>query len=165
MLWIFAIDPGPEKSGIVYYIEETGSLNHGAVENNYDVLKHLEDFQHLSNPHIVIEDVSHFGMPAGKSLFDTAKWIGRFTQKWYTLTRQEPVLIKRPTIKSVICNSTKAKDANVRQALIDRFPATGGGKTPQIGTKTSPGPLLNVKSHTWSALAVAITYLETKEET
>jgi len=48
----------------------------------------------------------------------------------------------------------KAKDANIRQALID--------KLGPVGTKKSPGPLWGVKSHIWSALAVAVTALETK---
>jgi hypothetical protein len=51
----------------------------------------------------------------------------------------------------------RAKDPNIRQALLDIFPGTGGGATPQIGTKAKPGPLYGVTSHAWSALAVAIT--------
>jgi hypothetical protein len=52
----------------------------------------------------------------------------------------------------------KAKDANVRQALIDRY----GGKAEAIGTVKKQGPLYRVKSHAWQALAVAVTASETK---
>ena len=49
----------------------------------------------------------------------------------------------------------RAKDANVRAALIDRF---GPSKRKAIGLKATPGPLYGVHSHMWSALAVAVTY-------
>ena len=48
-------------------------------------------------------------------------------------------------------------DPNVRQAIIDLFPPTGGGKCAQIGTKGQPGPLYGVSSHAWPALGVALT--------
>ena len=57
-----------------------------------------------------------------------------------------------------LCNSVRAKDSNVRQALLDRFPATGGGKTPQIGTKSKPGPLYGFSKDMWAALGVALTF-------
>jgi hypothetical protein len=47
----------------------------------------------------------------------------------------------------------RAKDANIRQALIDRFGA--------VGTKKMPGPLFGVSSHYWAALAVAVYAAET----
>jgi len=42
----------------------------------------------------------------------------------------------------------RAKDANIRQALLDLI-------GPQ-GTKKTPGPTYGIKSHTWAALAVAV---------
>ncbi|MNY62967.1 hypothetical protein D3C86_1998680 [compost metagenome] len=60
-------------------------------------------------------------------------------------------------MKLHLCKTPRAKDANVRQALLDMFPRTGGGKTPQIGTKAQPGPLFGVSSHAWAALGVAVT--------
>jgi hypothetical protein len=46
----------------------------------------------------------------------------------------------------------RAKDANVRQAILDRF----GGKDKAIGKKGCYGPLRSIKSHLWSALAIAL---------
>jgi hypothetical protein len=69
-------------------------------------------------------------------------------------------LIYRRDVKLRLCGTVKAKDANVRQALIDMFPKTGGGKIPQIGTKAQPGPLYGVASHAWAAVAVAVTALD-----
>jgi hypothetical protein len=57
-----------------------------------------------------------------------------------------------------LCNSMRAKDANIRRRVLDIFPATGGGKTPQIGTKGHPGPLYGVTSHAISALALGLTF-------
>jgi hypothetical protein len=54
----------------------------------------------------------------------------------------------RKDIKLHLCNSPRAKDANVRQALIDRI-------GPQ-GTKKNQGPTYGIKSHQWAALAVAV---------
>jgi hypothetical protein len=47
-----------------------------------------------------------------------------------------------------LCNSMRAKDANVRQALIDRFGP--------VGTKKQPGKLYGVATHYWAALGVAV---------
>jgi hypothetical protein len=41
----------------------------------------------------------------------------------------------------------RAKDANIRQALIDKLGA--------VGTKKAPGPLYGISGHLWAALAVA----------
>jgi hypothetical protein len=93
-------------------------------------------------------------MPVGKETFETCVWIGRFIAELpeYVEVRR----VYRKDVKSVLCGSMKAKDGNVRQALIDRFPATGTGKTPQIGINAGQGPLYGVKSHLWAALGVAV---------
>ena len=42
------------------------------------------------------------------------------------------------------------------------FPAVDlfGGKEAAVGTKKAPGPLHGVKSHLWSALALAVTHYD-----
>jgi len=57
--------------------------------------------------------------------------------------------VYRKEVKIYLCGSMKAKDPNIRQALIDRLG--------DPGTKKNPGPTYGVKSHAWSALAVAVT--------
>ena len=66
-------------------------------------------------------------------------------------------MIYRKDVKLHLCGSPRAKDSNIRQALIDRF---GPGKEKAIGLKKTPGPLYGVKSHVWAALAVAVTHLD-----
>jgi len=61
--------------------------------------------------------------------------------------------ISRRAVKLHLCGSARAKDANIRQALIDRY-----GGSAAIGRKAAPGPLYGVSKDVWSALAIAVTY-------
>ena len=151
MSLIFAIDPGTSQSGWVLY---DGTRVHDAgVAPNHDVLRWVQAGQGADV--LAIEMVASYGMPVGADVFRTVVWIGRFLQAWRE--PEEVRLVVRQDVKLHLCGQPRAKDGNVRQALIDRFPATGGGKTPQIGTSKQPGPLHGVSSHAWSALAVAVT--------
>jgi hypothetical protein len=146
---ILAIDPGTDKSGWV--ILEGGRVSSSDVSPNAGVLELVS----LWKEGIAIEMIAGMGMAVGQTTFDTCVWIGRFQQAYF---RPNAVcFIYRRDVKLHICGNAQAKDANIRQALIDMFPRTGGGATPQIGTKKKPGPLYGVSSHMWSALAVAIT--------
>ena len=69
-------------------------------------------------------------------------------------------MIKRQTTKAVLCGTARAKDPNVHQALIDMY---GGSMKAAKGTKKAPGPLYGVKSHIWSALAVAVAWAKERE--
>ncbi len=149
---VLAIDPGPAKSAIVVY--DGTRPTDGRILHNDDVREIVEgggDYHDLA-----IEGIACYGMAVGKETFDTCIWIGRFIEAFgggnYTL-------IYRPDIKLHLCKSARAKDANVRQALIDKF-----GGSDAIGLKKTPGPLYNIKSHCWAALAVAVTYCETRDE-
>jgi hypothetical protein len=89
-------------------------------------------------------------MAVGREVFETCVWIGRFVERLGIVT-----LVYRKDVKLTICGSPRAKDANVRAALIDRLG--------QVGTKNNPGPLYGMKSHLWSALAVAVTVMELED--
>ena len=147
---ILAIDPGTDKSGWCLY---DGSLIDCGVSENHDLLGWIRE---SSAAHLAIEMVASYGMPVGREVFETVRWIGRFQQAW-TLP-EDVALIYRRDVKLRLCGSSKAKDGNIRQALLDRFPRTGGGKTPQIGTKARPGPLYGISTHAWAALAVAVVH-------
>ena len=58
--------------------------------------------------------------------------------------------IKRLEVKLWLCHDSKAKDANIRQALIDRFGP--------VGTKNNPAPMFGMAGDMWAALAVAVTW-------
>jgi hypothetical protein len=95
--------------------------------------------------------IASYGMAVGKEVFETCVWIGRFVE----VARVEPRLVYRRDAKLHLCHSPRAKDANVRQALIDRL-------GPQ-GTKKNPGPTYGMRSHLWAALAVAVYAGDVKE--
>ena len=160
-MMILAIDPGPEKSAWVIYYRDTKRVGAFAIEKNDDVLVTIQArFGFCFD--VVIEMIASYGMPVGKEVFDTARWVGRFEQQFAFAHSKEAVLVYRMEVKQHLCQNSRAKDGNIRQAIIDRFPATGGGKVPQIGTKKQPGPLYGVVADLWQALGVAITYAETK---
>jgi hypothetical protein len=151
MTVILAIDPGTDESGWCLYCD--GEVLDSGVSSNPEMLGRM-----LRNPcsvQLAIEMVASYGMPVGREVFETVRWIGRFQQAWH---EPESVrLVYRKDVKMHLCGTTKAKDSNIRQAILDLFPRIGGGKTPQVGTKAKPGPLYGVSSHVWPALGVAIT--------
>jgi hypothetical protein len=155
MSLILALDPGPAQTGWVLYDGER--VRTAGVMPNAELLHELTHGWHINDESatLAIEMIASYGMPVGREVFETCLWIGRFQQAWYAPNTVR--LVYRKDVKMHLCGTAKAKDPNVRQALIDLFPATGGGKTPQIGTKAQPGPLYGVSTHAWPALGVAVT--------
>ena len=162
---LLGIDPGTTESGwCVYDSDEKSVLNKGKMDNhcfrNYLGLITRDEVDV-----IVYEMVACYGMSVGKDVFETVLWLGRFIE---TAKRFKIERLYRKDVKIALCGSMRAKDANIRQAIIDRFQASGGGKTPQIGTKKNPGPLYGMSGDMWSALALCIAYdvsvLEWREE-
>lgn len=149
---ILAIDPGNIQSGWAILNDELRPVEFGKWNNEalLDTVM-LGRFQH-SPSHFSIEMVAHYGsgMPAGKEVFDTAVWIGRFWQAATTAAIPNMRMIYRREEKLQLCGSMKAKDANISQALRDRF----GEK----GTKSNPGWFYGVGKDVWSAIAVGVVY-------
>ena len=155
---ILGIDPGPEQSGWVEYDPKTRFIE-GGVEPNEDVLVRIEGFKKWMKPdrarsYVAIELMASFGMAVGAEVFETCMWAGEFKHAWRPFA---VVGIYRMTVKMLLCNSARAKDANIRQALIDRF---GPSRKQAIGVKSHPGPLYSIKKDAWAALAVAVTASE-----
>lgn len=154
---ILAIDPGPVESGWALYernavggrIIATGVL---PTENLLEFVRG-ETRDPLGAHYVAIEMIASYGMPVGREVFETCVWIGRLMQA--AACPDDVVRVTRNEVKVHLCRSAKAKDANIRQALLDRF-------GPQ-GTKKAPGPLYGVKSHAWAALAVAVTVADMLE--
>lgn len=159
---ILAIDPGQHESAWLVFETESGHPDDFGIEPNEKILP-IIDALNFTCRHLVIEMVSHYGtgMPVGKSVFDTCVWIGRFVQCWESTSALPHALLTRQTIKAVLCGSARAKDANVRQALIDLY---GGSMKAAKGTKKAPGPLYGVKTHIWSALAVAVAWAKERDD-
>lgn len=145
---ILAIDPGNiESAYCLIHGESYKPIKFGKVKND-DIFLAIEE----ARSPVVIEMISSYGMPVGQTVFDTCVWIGRFIEASNT----DVSLIYRMTVKTNICNSAKAKDSNVRQALIDRFGV--------VGTKKEPGWFYGFKADIWQAYALGVTYLDLLNE-
>ncbi len=150
---IIAIDPGTTESAILIW-RDGGVDPNSKFMPNHEIEALLTAASGLKDMDLVIEGMQGYGKPVGKETFETCIWIGRFIRSWLILNASYH-LMYRPKIKTILCGTVKAKDKDVRAALISMFPATGGGTAPQIGTKELPGPLYNVTGHLWSALSLA----------
>jgi hypothetical protein len=158
---ILCIDPGTTESGVVAIADGGQVLVTEPVQSNEIILHQMCNNWVPEFDLLLIEMIASYGMPVGRETFETCVWIGRFVEAF----QGKAEYVYRRDVKLTLCNSMRAKDANVRQAILDRFPPTGGGKTPQVGTKAKPGPLFGVKSHGWAALAIGLTWLEKQKAT
>lgn len=150
---LLAIDPGTTKSAWVY-MERDRIIDH-AIEDNAYVMRQIRKVGSFCFSHLVIEQIASFGMPVGKDVFETVFWSGRFAQLWEECGGSWSRM-PRKEVCMHICGSARAKDQNIRQALIDRY----GGKEAAIGKKKTPGPLYGIRADEWQALGLAITFLE-----
>lgn len=151
---LLAIDPGPEQSAYVmlseppagYVICEKGKIPNQQLVDRMSDLTGVNCF--------AIEMVASYGMAVGATTFETVFWIGRFWQIAVQHKVQHMArLYRKQDVCMNLCHTTRAKDSNIRQALIDRFG--------DPGTKNNPGFLYGVTKDVWSALAVGVTYLDT----
>ncbi len=156
---ILAIDPGPKESAWVV-LGPRGGVRAAAKWENQRLLNAMraDEFTHELG-HVVIEKVESFGMAVGAEVFETVYWSGRFAQVAEDAMRLPVERLGRKAVKLHLCQSMRAKDANIRQALIDRY-----GGHDAIGRKADPGPLYGISGDEWSALAVAVTFTDTHQE-
>lgn len=148
---IFAIDPGTTRSAWVLWDSEKDELLDKGIEENSGMFPVISKYKGFSTG--IIEMIASYGMPVGKEVFETCLWIGRFLHEMGVLPgMHEHYLVYRKDVKLNLCGSARAKDGNIRQALIDRFGAPG--------VKKKPGKLYGVSKDVWAALAVAVTYAD-----
>jgi hypothetical protein len=147
---ILALDPGPTQSALVLYDERVGLCQHFYALNDW-VIAYLAAYHAQPGDTLVIEQIASYGMPVGGEIFQTCVWSGRFYQEW-TRRKLKADWITRQAVKLTICGQARAKDGNVRAALIDRF---GGPLTTKKG-----GPLYKMSGDRWAALAVAVAWLD-----
>lgn len=141
---ILGVDPGTTESGFVVFAERGGGVVESGVLPNPQMLERVANARYS---HCAIEMIASYGMAVGREVFETCVWIGRYVQAWHQ--PDQVMLIPRLQVKVHLCGSARAKDPNIRQALLDLL-------GPQ-GTKREPGPTYGVRSHAWAALGVAVT--------
>lgn len=149
---ILAIDPGSTESAYVW-------LTYDGVVKEFAKVKNgvmLETCRLTVRPtDVVIEKIASYGMAVGAEVFETVYWSGRFAEA-VLQNKCSAHRITRLEVKLQMCRDSKAKDANIRQALIDRY---GGKQCIKKG-----GPLHGVSKDVWAALAVGRTWLERNKE-
>lgn len=161
---ILAIDPGCTESGYVvvfpHFASSKADLIACGVLPNRDMRLRIDEFFRSVaaplRPRIAIEHFQNMGMIVGREVFESVHWAGRFYERCEDGWNTTPQLVYRTKVKLHLCGNPRARDANIRQALIDRFGAPG--------TKKAPGGTYAVKSHAWSALAVATYAIDNPEE-
>lgn len=141
---VLAIDPGTTHSAFVVY-RAPDILQHGRI-SNIELLRDIRIGGFGDCQHMAIEMIASYGMAVGAEVFRTCVWIGRFQEAWHGEFSE----VLRRDVKLHVCQSPRAKDANVRQALLDRFGPPG--------TKKAPGTTYGITKDTWQALAVAVTW-------
>jgi len=161
---ILAIDPGDTESAFVVLDTATIFLaTQGTVITQIGKCPNHELIGKLARLEIecdtaVIEKIESFGMAVGAEVFETVFWSGRFAETlqhcripWNRLPRK--------AVKMHLCGTMRAKDAHIRQALIDRY----GGPS-AIGKKKTPGALYGISGDVWAALAVAVTWADQNDK-
>lgn len=189
---VLSVDPGPEKGGVLVLewpsktVLFSGDI---AMDKLALVLLGKYPFNSLAQgvcstknelyineiDIFTIENITCMGMVVGRTTFDTAEMIGDLRRCWWVGTngRKPSIKIARLEVKTHICGGSSYQDpttgrrravtdTTVKYAIQERYPQTGGGKCPAIGTKKEPGPLYCMKGykHAWSALAIALTHME-----
>ena len=139
---LIGIDPAPiVQSFVIFDGKRVVSSGNVSVDELCVILR--------ENPGLLAacEYIDFMGMAVGSEVFATVFNVGRLYSA-STIMR----LIPRRDIKLHLCGSHRAKDGNIRQALID--------KVGPVGTKKAPGACYGISTHLWSALAVAVTAID-----
>jgi len=157
---ILAIDPGCTESGYALIDAETRQpLRIGKI-TNADLRELLIHDTRFSADLVAIEMVASYGMAVGKEVFETCVWVGRFLECSLDLFADVD-LVYRKDIKLHHCGTSKAKDSNITQALIDRF--ASGQPNRGKGTKGEPGWFFGFKADIWQAFALAVYAADTAD--
>lgn len=154
---IVGIDPGNVQSAYAELNAIAGSVTDSGILPNEEFKKFLFDTAQRRTKGVsffALEKVASYGMAVGETVFETVFWSGRFAEA-IKAGGHDTTRITRMEVKVNLCHNSRAKDGNIRQALIDRFGP--------VGTKKNPGPLFGMAADKWAALAVAVTFADKME--
>ena len=150
---ILSIDPGTRESAFAVLDKDLRPIKFGKVLNEAMALLIPELMYDYKINNVAIEGVASYGMAVGKEIFETVFWSGRFWEislRRVDLKDIKKIFRKEETLN--LCGSARAKDGNVRQALIDRFGP--------VGVKKDQGWFYGVSKDVWAAIAVGVTYYD-----
>lgn len=152
---LLAIDPGNTMSAYCLMDEHYAIHDAGKVENSRLISYIWTKAKNID--HITTEMIASYGMPVGAEVFETCIMIGRIEQcadqREVTHSR-----VFRAEEKLCLCKNSRAKDSNIRAALIERF--AKHDKKRGTGTKTKPDWFYGISRDMWAAYAVGVVYLD-----
>jgi hypothetical protein len=125
---VLGIDPGPEHSA--YVLWESGSVRDAAFIDNEALRHYLRSIEVHESDLCAIETITGYGMPVGKETFNTCIWIGIFRSVGLAVRSIEPSWFPARKSNFITAIQSRAKDGNVRQALLDKYGRPGTKKRP-----------------------------------
>ena len=149
---ILGIDPGNVESAYTVWDGIKLNSDFGKVQNDDLMSKIIENPWKVDA--VVIEQIKSYGMAVGETIFETVFWSGRFAQA----ARVPFFRVPRMEVKVNLCGSSRAKDGNVIQALIDRFAPDTPNKGK--GTKKSPGFFYGFSKDVWQSFALSVSFID-----
>lgn len=156
---MFCIDPGNEMSGYLLVLD--GRFPDKGKRTNCEIMQIMrQSLCDQNETHVVIERIESQGMAVGDSVFRTCEWVGRFSQVAEDMGACVDYVYRRDE-KLCLCENSRAKDKNIRRALIDRY-ATFDMESGR-GTKKHPDVLYGFSADAWSALAVYTTWKDERD--
>lgn len=166
--YVIAIDPGTTESGVCIVRTEDYKPLWCTKLKNEEVLRNVvrelsERKIYGSDFELVIERMQGNNMPVSSDVFLTCEWIGRFDYMFRGVNSHlTGYVIRREEYKALCANIYTHNDKGVRSSLIDRF--AYGEPNYGKGTKKAPGWFYGFAADTWSAYAIAVTYIDREME-
>ena len=154
-----AIDPGNKESAFCLMDEQYRVLDKGKVPNAQLLQYIWMNAKRID--HIVTEMIASYGMAVGAEVFETCVMIGMI-ERTADIKEIPHSRVFRLEEKVMICHDSKAKDTNIRHALIDRF--AQHDTTRGTGTKKNPDWFYGFKKDIWAAFAVGVVHLDKLKE-
>jgi len=152
---ILAIDPGPQKCGVVLYdTERRRVLEAWKARPVPELLDEITlRIKAAECDLVACERVQSYGI-SGSSLLYTAEVFGRVRERAILGGCQFVWLTRRDVLLWLdLLGAPGNRDAAVRARMIEMH---GGERATAIGTKRTPGALYGVSSHAWQALGLAV---------
>jgi hypothetical protein len=148
---VVAVDPGPEFTALIVYDRFCEAIIEAEYADNEAIRAKLASIRACDHgmSWLAIEMIASYGMPVGREVFETCVWIGHFVSAWDFMGLKH-TKVYRKDVKLNLCGSVRAKDGNVRQAIVDRLGPPG--------TKKNPGLTYGISGDLWAALGVALTF-------
>ena len=135
---VIAVDPGNQFSAYAEFYE--GELREFGKRRNSELRNLLRCFK--KDWHLAIETLHPRGMPTAAEEMEMQLWAGAMIEAFCGFEEEHFTRMKRMDVKMTICGHPRAKDANIRAALIDKW----GGKEMAIGKKKNPGSTKSIQA-------------------